>query len=210
MKRLALILALVLVLLPALAACGGGGAAVTAEEIFPIARTLIERSKTVNSIMLGDGVPTGTEAFGEYLYADRTFEDTHSLHSVEDILSMTASVYTATIYDILYAETITKDGVEPPDYQNRAVTDTNPSGGVLVHRDREGWYKNTTHEYLYDTMTLTAAGASTATVTLKVRIQPSGYTPQEREISVNLLLTEDGWRCDKLTYVAYDYSSVNQ
>ena len=209
MKKLALILAAVLLLLPTLASCGGGEA-VTAEEILPIARTLIERSVTVNRIMIGDGVPTGTEAFGEYLYADRTFEDTHSIHSVEDILSMTASVYTSTIYNVLYEATIVKDGVEPPDYQNRAVTDTNPSGGVLVHRDREGWYKDTTHEYLYDTMTLTAASAGAATVTLTVRVQPSGYAPQEREISVNLLLTEDGWRCDKLTYVAYDYTLVNQ
>lgn len=210
MKRLALILTLVLVLLPILAACGGGGAAVTADEVLPVARTLIEKSVLVNTIMIGDGFPTGNEAFGEFLYGDRAFEDEHNLHSVEDILTLTASVYSTPIYTVLYDDVITKDGVLPPDYQNRAVTDTNPSGGVLVHRDREGWYKDTTHEYLYDTMTMTAASQDAATVTLTVRVQPEGYEPREKEISLNLIRNETGWRLDKLTYVAYDYSLVNQ
>ena len=208
MRRLALILVLALCLIPALAACGGGGAAVTAEEILPVARTLIERSVIVNTILIGDGLPTGNEAFGEYLFGDRSFENEHNIHSVEDILTMAASVYTAPIYDILYAEAITKDGKEPPDYQNRAKTDTNPSGGVLVYKERVGWYQGVVHEYLYDTMTLTAATESTATVTLTVRVCASGHAPQERELSLNLLRTEAGWRCDKLTYVAYDHSSV--
>ena len=209
MKKLALILAVVLLLAFLLTACGGKDP-VTAEEVLPVARALIEKSVIVNTIMIGDGFPTGSEAFGEFLYGDRAFEEEHNLHSVEDILTLTASVYSTQIYTVLYDGVITKDGVLPPDYQNRAVTDTNPTGGVLVHRDREGWYKDTTHEYLFDTMTMTAASANAATVTITVRIQPAGYEPQEREISVNLIRNENGWRLDKLTYVAYDYSLVNQ
>lgn len=207
MRRLALILAAAILLCFGLTACGGGDP-VTADEILPIARSLIERSLIVNTVMIGDGVPTGNEAFGEYFFADRAYENAHNLRSVEDILSLTASVYTAAIYDILYGEAITKDGLVPPDYQNRAKTDTNPSGGILVYKNREGWYRDTEHEYLFDTMTLVSATARSATVTLTVVVSPLGYTPQERELSLNLLLTEDGWRCDKLTYVAYDYSSV--
>lgn len=209
MRKLALILAVCLCLLPTLAACGGGEA-VTAEEIFPIARTLIERSVIVNTALIGDGVPTGSEAFGEYVYADRAWEDAHNIHSVEDMLSLTASVYTTQIYNILYQDVIIKDGVLPPDYQNRAKTDTNPLGGLLVYRDREGWYKNTTHEYLFDTMVLTAAGENYATVTITVRITPDGKTPQERQITLPFVRNQSGWLCDKLTYVAYDASSVNQ
>ena len=209
MKRLALILVLLLVLLPTLAACGEGEA-VTADEILPIARALIERSVTVNTAMIGDGVPTGSEAFGEYIYADRAWESKHSVRSVEDLLTLTASVYTTAVYDVLYRDVITKDGVEPPDYQNRAKTDTNPEGGLLVHKDRRGWYENTVHEYLFDTMALTAAGEDHATVAITVRITPDGKAPQERKITLPLVRTEDGWRFDKLTYVAYDNSSVNQ
>ena len=206
MRRLALILLLCLVIPLALVGCNGGaGEAVTAEQILPIAEALIERSVVANTAMIGDGIPTGGTAFGEYFYADEAWEDRYSIDSVEDLLSYVASVYTSTIYDILYSEAIAKDGVEPPDYQNRGA----PATGLLVYTGRQGWYKNTEHEYLYDTMTLTASTANTATVTLTVRITPEGYTPQEREISLNLLYTEGGWRCDKLTYVAYDYSSVN-
>ena len=209
MKRLALILALCLFLIPCLGACGGGGEEpVTADVILPIAAALVEKSIVVNTALIGDGVPTGNEAFGEYVYADRAFEDQYNIRSVEDLLALTASVYTTAIYDILYSSAITKDGQKAPDYQNRAKTDTNPSGGLLVHKEREGWYKNTAHEYRYDTMTLVAATASSATVTMTVVIKPEGYEPQERELSLNLVRTADGWRCDKLTYVAYDYSSV--
>lgn len=209
MKRLALMLLACLILLSALTACDRGEP-VGADEILPIARALIERSVIVNTALIGDGVPMGDEAFGEYVYADRAFENEHSIHSVEDLLSLCASVYTATVYNVLYQDAIVKDGIEPPDYQNRPKTDENPTGGLLVHREREGWYRNTAHEYLYDTMTLTAAGTRSATVTLTVRVTPEGYAPMERELVLNLLLTEDGWRCDKLTYVAYDYSSAKQ
>lgn len=206
MRRLALILALCLVIPFTLTACnGGGGEPVTADEILPVAKALIERSVVINTALLGDGIPTGGTAFGEYYYADEAWEDRYAIDSVEDLLSYAASVYTTTIYDQLYSLTIAKDGVEPPDYQNRGK----PAAGLLVYSARQGWYKNTEHEYLYDTMTMTASTANTATVALTVRITPEGYTPQEREISLNLLLTEGGWRCDKLTYVAYDYSSVN-
>ena len=204
MRRLALILTLCLVLVPILTACGGGDP-VTAEEVFPAARELIEQSVKVNTILLGDGPRVDSLAFGEYYYAAEDWEEEYKIHSVEDILNLTASVYTTAVYNVLYDSVITKDGVEPPDYQNRGK----PATGLLVYTERQGWYKNTVHEYLFDTMTLTAATANAATVTLMVRITPEGYTPQEREISLNLLRTEVGWRCDKLTYVAYDYSSVN-
>lgn len=207
MKRLSLILILCLVIPFSLFSCGREEP-VTAEEILPIARALIEKSVVVNTALIGDGVPTGDEAFGEYLYADRAFEEAQGISSVEELLTLAASVYTAPIYDILYGSAIVKDGKAPPDYQNRPKTDTNPSGGLLVYKDREGWYRNTEHEYLYDTMTLTAATASSATVTLAVVVKPEGCTPQQRELVLNLLYTSTGWRCDKLTYVAYDYSSV--
>ena len=209
MKRISMILLLCLLLPLCLTACGREEP-VTEEEILPIAKSLIERSIVVNTALIGDGAPRGDEAFGEYLYVDRAWEDLHSVRSVEDLLSLTASVYTTQIYGILYSEAITKDGQEPPDYQNRAVTDTNPLGGLLIHKDREGWYKDTEHEYRYDTMKMTASTANTATVTMKVVITPEGYKPQERELTLNLLRTADGWRCDKLTYVAYDYSIVNE
>ena len=205
MRRLALILILCLVLMPVLTACGEDEA-VTAEEILPVARALIERSVLANDVMIGGGPPKGDLAFGEYYHVDQEWQSRYGIDSVEDLLSYVASVYTTTWYDRLYEWTITKDGVEPPDYQNRGA----PATGLLVYAGRSGRYDDTTvYEYLYDTMTMTASTANTATVTLTVRITPDGCTPQERELSLNLLYTQDGWRCDKLTYVAYDASSVN-
>lgn len=200
MKRLILLLACLALLLPALASCGAAQA-VTEEEILPVARELITAATSVNDAFLGAGIPTSGTAFGEYLYADEAWEDANGVHSVEDLLRKVKGVYTDPIYDILYMEAITKDGKEPPDYQNRSA----PADGLLVYRSRTGWYdEGITREYLFDTMRMTEATATTARVEITVRITKVGDTTQERTLGVPLVLTKDGWRCDKLTCIAYD------
>ena len=200
MKRAIALLLCLLAFLPILTACGSKPA-VTEEEILPVAKALIERSVLVNDIFLGAGVPTSGTAFGDYLYADEAWEEEHDLHSVEDLLREVKAVYTDAIYNVLYLETITKDGTKPPDYQNRST----PATGLLVHKDREGWYdEGVAREFLFDTMRMTESTATTARVTITVRITVDDAPPQERTLGIPLVLTENGWRCDKLTCIAYD------
>ena len=203
MRRAIALLLCLLAFLPVLTACGGG-TPVTEEEILPIAEALIEKSVLVNDIFLGAGVPTSGIAFGEYYYADEAWEEEHDIHSVEDMLRRVKAVYTDAIYNVLYLETITKDGKTPPDYQNRST----PAEGILVHKRRDGWYDSSvTREFLYDTMRMTESTATTARVTLTVRITVAtedGPTTQERQLGIPLVLTDSGWRCDKLTCIAYD------
>lgn len=200
MRRAIALLLCLLASLPVLTACGGK-TPVSEEEILPVARALIERSITVNDAFLGAGIPTTGEAFGEYLYADEAWEEEHNIHSVEDLLREVKAVYTDPVYNVLYLEAITKDGRRPPDYQNRSL----PAKGILVHKDRIGWYgEDVTREFLYDTMRMTESSATTARVTLTVRITVEGHPAQERTLGIPLVLTESGWRCDKLTCIAYD------
>ena len=200
MRRAVALLLCLLAFLPVLTACGGG-TPVTEEEILPVARALIERSVLVNDTFLGAGVPTSGTAFGEYLYADEAWEEEHNIHSVEDLLREAKAVYTDAVYNVLYLETITKDGTKPPDYQNRST----PAVGLLVHSARAGWYDETvTREFLYDTMRMTESTATTARVTITVRITVEDAPTQERTLGIPLVLTESGWRCDKLTCIAYD------
>lgn len=198
-RLLTLLFAILLVALP-LASCGKEPP-VTEEEILPIARELIGKSTLVNDVMLGGGIPTGSEAFGEYLYADEAWEEEHGIQSVEDILTRVREVYTDAIYNVLYLEAITKDGSVPPDYQNRST----PAEGILVYKGREGWYgEDVTREYLFDTMRMTESTATTARVEITVRITVEGTPTQERTLGLPFVLTERGWRCDKLTCIAYD------
>ena len=58
-------------------------------------------------------------------------------------------------------------------------------------------------------MKMTAASATAATVTLTVRVIPEGYPPQDRELSLSLVFSDGRFFADKLTYVAYDYSLID-
>ena len=205
MKRALATLLLLSLLTLSLLSCGGG-APVTEEELFPAVRTLLEGSQLVNTVMIGPGIPKKGEAFDEYVhdegysYADEAWCEERGLGSVADIRTATEAVYTAPVANILYRKALSTDHDMLGDYRDRAL-----GRGILVLTAREGWYTDTENEYLFDTMTLTEAAANTATVSLTVRVTRGELPPQERTLTLPLVRGKDGvWRCDKLTYVAYD------
>ena len=187
---------LLLLLLPAtLLACGEP---VTAEEVLPAAQRLIEDSLLLSEIYLGEGIPTGEVAFENYRYADEEFCREHGITTLAALRERTLAVYTAAAAEFFFRKAFTTDDNSLGEYRDGA------SGGIYVLEDREVWYENTEHEYLFDTMRMENAAKASATVILSVRITPEGKEPQVRELRLPLVKTEDGWRCDKATYVAYD------
>ena len=199
MRRLFSILLSALMLLSLLVSCGGGKPPATAEEVGAAARTLLERSVLVNSIFLGDGIPTEGEAFDGYLYADEEYCREKGIDSVEKLCLLAAEVYTAEVQDILYRKALTTTEDTLADYRDRTV-----GQGLYVLATREAWYEDTVHEYLTDTLVVTSVGADTATVTVRVRISPKDKPPQERTLTLPLVKGDSGWRCDKLTCISYD------
>lgn len=195
MRRLLSLLLLLLLLPASLLSCGDP---VTEEEVLPAAEALIRASVLLNGIYLGEGIPTGEVAFENYRYADADFCRERGIETVATLKERTLAVYTPAVADILFRKAFTTDDHSLGEYRDGA------SGGIYVLETRECWYENTAHEYLFDTMRMKNATETGATVTLTVRITPEGKEPQERELSLPLVKTEDGWRCDKLTYVAYD------
>ena len=203
MRRTLPALLLLFSLVLTLAACTPRPPAVTAEEVLPAARALLEASKPVNQAFVGDGipVPTGAGAVGAYFPADEGWLTAHGIETLDDLRASAEAVYTPTVTALLFRKAFPSDVAY--DYQVRSVA---TGEGILVLITREpmfDWYRGITYEYLYDTMRLTAATATSATVALTVRIYKDGAAPIERTLSLPLVLTEGGWRCDKLTSVAY-------
>ena len=79
MRRTLPALLLLFSLVLTLAACTPRPPAVTAEEVLPAARALLEASKPVNQAFVGDGipVPTGAGAVGAYFPADEGWLTAH-------------------------------------------------------------------------------------------------------------------------------------
>ena len=206
MRRILAALLLLAALAVMLPACTPRPPAVTEAEVFPAAKALLEASKAVNLAFVGDGIPvkTGTAAVGDFYFpADEEWLTANGIRTLDDLRAAAAAVYTPTVTAILYRKAFPTEGNRFYEYQVRSVA---TGEGILVLIAREpmfDWYRGITYEYLYDTMRLAAATATSATVTVTVRVSKDGKSPMERELSLPLVLTENGWRCDKLTSVAY-------
>ena len=203
MKRILALLLAILTLLPLLAACGGGGDYVTEEEILPVARDLIERSVPVNVAFLGEGIPTkvGSTSVGKYFPADDAWMETYGIASLDELKEAAESVYTSALISVIYAKAF-PEGELYYEYQERSIA---TGKGILVLEGREpllSWYTGVTHEYHYDTMRMTDAGVGTAKVKLDVTVTKNGES-QTRALELKLVLTENGWRCDNFTPVAF-------
>lgn len=194
MRRL-LPLLLLLALLPlSLLSCGGAAA----EEVLPAARALIEQSVAINDIMIGEGAPRDGEAFEGYDYVSEEWMEENGIHTVADLRAATLRVYTPEVADILFRKALTNGHEVLADYRDRP----SPGRGLLILGEREGWYENVSLEYLYDTMQMTKSQKNSATVTIDVLVGRVGEEKQRRTLTLPLVRLSDGWRCDKLTYLA--------
>ena len=198
-RLLAFILSLLTLILP-LISCGGGDLPLpTAEEVTAAAKELLLRSVAVNTVFLGDGIPATEEAFEGYLVCDEEYCQERGLTSVEALREAAAAVYTEEVTEILYRKALTTNDEVLADYRDRAL-----GRGLVVLADREAWYRDTTHDYLTESLLVGEITRDTAKVTVRVRITPEGKPPQERTLTLPLVRTEEGWRCDKLTCISYD------
>ncbi len=202
MKRALALLLSLLFLLP-LTACGGGGDYVTEVEILPVARDLIARSVPVNIAFLGDGIPVapGAIAIGKYYPTDEAWLASYGITCLDELKAEAEAVYSAPLVAVLYAKAFPEGNVYY-DYQERSIAQ---GKGILILAEREpmlSWYSGVSHEYLYDTMTLTDAGTDRAEITLDVKVTKDGET-RTHSLELTLVLTEGGWRCDTFTPVAF-------
>ncbi len=197
MRRLLALLLLLLVILSLLVGCGG--AAPTDEEIKAAARELIGASVLPNAVFLGDGIPAEEWAFDGYRYADEDWMREHSLFTVEALIAAAEAVYTGEVVAMLTRYASLDSQEELPHYRNRTVEE-----GLLVLDARQPMLRGLSFEYGTDGMTVEEKSADRAVVSLSVRVWREGEEAQEKTLRLPLIRTDDGWRLDKLTCVAYE------
>ena len=120
------------------------------------------------------------------------------IDTVANLRAAVLRVYTPEVADILFRKALTNGHEVLADYRDRPA----PGRGLLILGEREGWYEDVVLEYLFDTMKMTSSERNAATVTLDVLVAHEGEEAQRRTLTLPLVRLADGWRCDKLTYLA--------
>ncbi len=199
MRRLSLLL-LVLLLAPMLLV-GCGPSAPEDGELKNTATALIEGAVTVNTVFLGDGIPTNGEAFENYLFADEAWIEETGIDSVEGLIAAAEAVYTEEVVSMLTRYACFDQAESLAHYRDRPA----PGKGLLVLALREGIEEGSTCTYRTGEIAIKEKSGTRALITLPLTVSPSGEgEPQERMLELPLVRGEDGWRLDKLTFVAYD------
>ena len=197
MRRL-LALLLLLLMLPSLLV-GCGGPAPTDEEIKQTASRLIAGSLLPNTVFLGDGIPAEEWAFDGYRYADEDWMQEYSMRTVEALTAAAEAVYTDAVVAMLTRYACFDSTEEMPHYRNRTVEE-----GLLVLDARTGLFEGLVFNYKTEDMTVEQRSATGALVSLTVEVSRAPGETREKSLHLPLVRTEDGWRLDKLTYVAYE------
>ncbi len=196
--RRTLALVLLLLVIPSLLV-GCGGAAPTDEEIKALASDLIADSLFPNETFLGDGIPVGEHAFDDYWYADEDWMREHDTYTVEALVAAAEAVYSPEVAEMLTRFAALGSQEELPHYRNRTVEE-----GLLVLKTHPAMFRGLSFEYGTDGMTVEEKSADRAVVSLSVLVRREGKEAQEKTLRLPLVRGEDGWRLDKLTYVAYE------
>ena len=196
MRRILALLLLLVLLLP-LASCGADLS--SEEEIRTAATALIESSLFVNEVFLGEGIPAEEHAFDGYLYADGAWMEEHGVYTVEELLARASLVYTEEVVAMLSRFASLDSEEEMPHYRNRTV-----ERGLLVLEDRKRQYEGLSFSYRTDGIEIAERRRDRAVVTLSVSVWRTPAEKQERTLRLPMVLGEDGWRLDKITYVAYE------
>ena len=197
MRRASSLLLLLLLMTSLLFGCGGK--APSDEELLTAAGELVAASVMVNEVFLGDGIPTGDFAFDGYRHADDGWMEDTGLHSVDTLVAAARAVYSTEVVAMLTRFACLDDEEELPHYRDNVVDDS-----LYVLASREGLFHHLSFVYKTGEMTVEEKRAGSATVLLGVCVTQEDGQTREKTLRLPLVKGDDGWRLDKLTYVAFE------
>ena len=182
-----------------------------AEVVLREAALLVERSKLINFIFWGDGIPVreGEEAekLGTYTEADGSFLEQHGIDSVDKLKKMTSEVYDKafcnTIFETKLAALQDSDGnrISLVRYYQKTSKDESGDeiqGPIMVHTQSESICEA---DPVYHTDTLVITGVSGQIVHLTVEVSYGTDSTERITVPVDLIEEENGWRLVSPTYV---------
>lgn len=188
-------------------------------EVTAAARALIEKSKILNEIYWGAGIPfvapeEGEESGGVYRPADPEYlkwlKDTHGIASLADLKEKTREVYSAAGYASIVSSRLGEGGEDDGQnlyvryYESKKNDDVGAIDAWMVYTRADNFYENTESvDYIYDGMTVSDVEGEYLTVSLKVKTKGKDGSESTRDFTVRLIEEEGGYRLSGATYAPH-------
>ena len=197
---------LVLILSFSLFSCASD---VDGQEIFvenedgeTVLEDLLEKSKLLNLIYFGDGIPlkeNGVKS-GVYCEADPIFLEEHGLSDIESIKEETEAIFSPSMCNMLYGRAF--ENFKTGTSVSRVRYYEDDEGHLMVRTTEESLLNG---EVTYDCSSakIKSTRKNRVTLLMQATVTTSNGLCETETIRVVLQKTADGWRLDCPTYLVY-------
>ena len=188
-------------------------------EVCAAARVLIEKSKILNEIYYGAGIPykepiqedaeIDVYMLADPAYLSALYED-HGIKDIETLKEKTKEVFSktgsASVISAFLQNTPGVNGMAgyARYYMAKENVDLGTQAGLMVRTNAKNYYENTASvEYIYDGMHVSAVDGEYLTVSLKVKTTGKDGTENTRDMTVKLIEEENGYRLSGSTVATH-------
>ena len=188
-------------------------------EVCAAARVLIEKSKILNEIYYGAGIPykepikedaeIDVYMLADPAYLSALYED-HGIKDIETLKEKTKEVFSktgsASVISAFLQNTTGINGMAgyARYYMAKENVDLGTQAGLMVRTNAKNYYENTASvEYIYDGMHVSAVDGEYLTVSLKVKTTGKDGTENTRDMTVKLIEEENGYRLSGSTVATH-------
>jgi hypothetical protein len=209
-----------------LSSCGGKGKGGEKDreydeaEVCAAAKLLIEKSKILNEIYYGAGIPykkpiKEDAKIDKYMLADPDYlaelNKNYGIKDIETLKAKTKEVYSETgsksVISAFLENTVGINGYAgyARYYMAKENADLGTPGGLMVNTQAKNYYENTVSvEYIYDGMFVSKVENEIYTVSLKVKTTGLDGSTSERDFTVQLINEKSvGWRLHGASYATH-------
>ena len=191
-------------------------------EVCAAARVLIEKSKILNEIYYGAGIPykepikedaeIDVYMLADPAYLSALYED-HGIKDIETLKEKTKEVFSktgsASVISAFLQNTTGINGMAgyARYYMAKEIEELGTEAGLMVYTKAKNFYENTASvEYIYDGMRVSAVKGEYLTVSLKVKTTGKDGSTDTRDFTVKLIEEESGYRLSGATYAFHPQS----
>lgn len=175
-------------------------------EVCAAAQVLIEKSKILNEIYYGAGIPYIEDESDEGVYrvADPEYMEqlyqNYGIKDVETLKEKTREVFSEAGSNSIISSKLTNTAGK--NYARYYVV--KKSGELMIHTEAQNYFENTAGvEYIYDGMYVSDVEGEYLTVALKVKTTGLDGSTNTKDFQVRLIEEASGYRLSGATYAAH-------